>query len=88
MHLLLTHALLDGQSVLITHSGRQPSYGLPMYPSMQVHDPALCFSLHIAFAPHGVGEHGVEKASICKIWRVHSKKGSPVNPIAHRQIGE
>lgn len=64
-HLLLIHALLDGQSVFITHSGLQLSYGFPKYPSIQEHAPALFFSLHIAFEPHGDGEQGVTFGSDC-----------------------
>lgn len=30
LHLLLIHALLDGQSEFRVHSGLQPSYGFPM----------------------------------------------------------
>lgn len=53
-HLFLMHALFLGQSLLRTHSGRQPWYGSPWYSGKQVHIPLL----HSAFAPHGEGEQG------------------------------
>jgi len=53
------HALFDGQSVLSTHSGLQPSYGLPMYSGKQVQDPAPFCSRQMAFAPQGEGVQGV-----------------------------
>lgn len=56
------HALFPGQSELDTHSGRQPSYGLPRYPSLQTQDPALFCSLQTAFDPQGDGEHGVNNS--------------------------
>lgn len=59
MHLFLTQALLDGQSVFKTHSGLQPSYGFPRYSGRQLQDPAPFCSRHTAFAPHGEGTQGV-----------------------------
>lgn len=53
VHLFLTHALSRGQSVLSTHSGRQPTYGSPCCSSMQEHTP----SMQIALLPHGDGLH-------------------------------
>lgn len=58
MHLLRTHALFAGQSELSVHSGRHPSYGLPMYSARQEQDPALFCILHMEFAPHGNGIQG------------------------------
>lgn len=87
-HLLFRQALFEEQSVLTTHSGRQPSYGLPIYPSMQVQDPAFCLSLHSAFTPHGDGEQGLESISICIGSWLHPKNGSPVMPWGHKHIGE
>jgi len=52
-HLWNMHALSRRQSVLITHSGRQPAYGSPKYSSMHVQIPLL----HWAFWPHGDGLH-------------------------------
>jgi hypothetical protein len=58
LHLLFVHALSREQSVLSTHSGRQPVYGSPKYSGKQEQDPAPLRSLHIAFAPHGEGLQG------------------------------
>lgn len=55
LHFELMHAVFDEQSELITHSGRQPSYGFPKYSGRQEQDPAPLSSLHMAFAPHGDG---------------------------------
>lgn len=55
---------------------------------MQVHEPAFCFSLHIAFDPQGDGEQGVISISAFKISLVQPKNGSPVYPKAHKHIGE
>ena len=44
---------VDGQSVSTTHSGRQPSYGLPIYSGKHSQSPFL----HIAFGPQGDGLH-------------------------------
>lgn len=51
-------ANIDGQSVLITHSGRHPSYGLPTNVSAHLQDPAPFLSVHIALSPQGDGSHG------------------------------
>lgn len=58
LHLFCMQANLDGQSVLITHSGRQPSYGLPTNDSAHLQDPAPFLSVHIALSPQGDGSHG------------------------------
>lgn len=70
-HLFRIHALSDAQSELITHSGLQPSYGLPIYSGKQEHEPAPFRSLQTAFAPHGDGEHGFcwESCSAVMIWK-------------------
>jgi len=51
--------LLRSQSEFVTHSGLQPVYGSPKYSGKQEHEPAPLRSLHIAFAPHGDGLHGI-----------------------------
>lgn len=58
LHLLFTHALVLVQSVLRTHSGRQPEYGSPKYSGRHVHEPAPLRSLQIALTPQGDGLHG------------------------------
>lgn len=55
-------ALFEGQSEFSTHSGRQPSYGLPMYSGKQTQAPAPLFSLQIAFDPHGDGSQGERRS--------------------------
>lgn len=50
--------MFEAQSVLIIHSGLQPSYGFPKYPGKQLHDPALFCSLHMALTPQGDGVQG------------------------------
>lgn len=59
LHLLLVHDLSCGQSEFVTHSGLQPIYGSPKYSGKHVQEPAPPCSLHIAFAPHGDGLHGL-----------------------------
>lgn len=63
-------ALFDGQSEFNMHSGRQPSYGLPIYSGKHVQEPAPFCSLHMAFAPQGDGTHGVRLSSITGAIRV------------------
>lgn len=53
-HLFLMQAFVLSQSVLNTHSGRQPVYGSPWYSGRQVQVP----SRHSALGPHGDGLHG------------------------------
>jgi len=53
-HLFRIQALSLEQSVLSTHSGRQPEYGSPWYSGRQVQPP----SRHWAFGPQGDGLHG------------------------------
>lgn len=57
-HLLRMQVRVEGQSELKTHSGRQPSYGFPIYSGRQMQDPALFCCLHWVFAPHGDGLQG------------------------------
>lgn len=59
MHLLRVHALFEGQSELYMHSGRQLSYGFPIYSGKQTQEPAPLRSLHMAFVPHGEGTQGL-----------------------------
>lgn len=47
-HLCCIQALSREQSLLITHSGRQPTYGFPKYSGRHVQIPAL----HWVFDPH------------------------------------
>lgn len=51
-------ARFEGQSELTVHSGRHPSYGLPIYSGKQAQDPTLFCSLQIAFEPQGDGVQG------------------------------
>lgn len=53
------HALSAGQSDDRTHSGRQPSYGFPWYPSIQRQAPTPFRWIHSAFDEHGLGSHGL-----------------------------
>lgn len=80
------HALFDGQSVFRTHSGRQPSYGFPIYSGRQIHAPAPFCSRHWAFAPHGEGLQGVLISSIT-VGGAQDVNGSPINPVKHTQFG-
>lgn len=68
-------ALLDAQSVFTTHSGRQPSYGLPICSGRQLQEPAPFCSLQIAFAPQGEGTQGVG-LSLGNDWAVKKIKSS------------
>lgn len=54
-HLLRIHALSLGHSLLRTHSGRQLSYGLPVYSGRHSQIPS---PWQIAFGPQGEGWHG------------------------------
>lgn len=54
MHLFLRQVLSRGHSEFKMHSGRQASYGLPMYSGRHSQSPFL----QIAFGPHGDGLHG------------------------------
>lgn len=87
-HLFLTQALFDGQSEFKTHSGRQPSYGLPKWSSMQVHEPAPFCSRQTAFAPQGDGMHGlICSTTISCRWAWQPVNGSPWYPWRHWQFG-
>lgn len=68
-HLFRMQARFDGQSEFRTHSGRQPSYGFPVYSGRQVHDPALFCCLQMALAPQGVGLQGSNR-SIGYVWTI------------------
>lgn len=87
LHLLFIQALFDGQSVFRTHSGRQPSYGFPMYSGKQIHAPAPFCSRHWAFAPQGDGWQGVRISSTAVGGVVHEVNGSPMNPVIQIQFG-
>ena len=52
------HALLDGQSALIVHSGLHATYGSPRYSGIHVHAAAPFLSEQRAFCPHGDGLQG------------------------------
>lgn len=58
-HLLLIHDRVLGQSLFMTHSGLQPTYGSPKYSGKQEHEPAPLCSLQIALTPQGFGLHGI-----------------------------
>jgi len=45
-HLFRLQALLDGQSWLSTHSGRQPMYGSPKYSGIHTQEPAPSLTRH------------------------------------------
>lgn len=59
MHLFLEQALSRGQSLFMTHSGRQPEYGSPWYSGRHEQEP----SRQTAFGPHGDGLQGSETGS-------------------------
>lgn len=46
MHFWFTHALFDGQSLLMTHSGRQLG-AEPIIPGRQSHSALLFTALHV-----------------------------------------
>lgn len=56
-HLLLTHACVDGQSGLMTHSGRQFG-GAPTYPGRHEQAGLLPLFWHWALGPQGEGTQG------------------------------
>lgn len=58
-HLFRTHCNFEGQSELMMHSGRHPSYGFPTYSVRHWHEPTPFCSRHTAFDPHGLGTQGV-----------------------------
>ena len=64
MHLRLEHALLAGQSELDTHSGRHCEYGSPKYPRIHLHVALLFLGEQLAFAPQGLGKHGLIGPSV------------------------
>ena len=53
LHLFFRQVLSRGHSELRIHSGRQASYGLPIYSGKHSQSPFL----HIAFGPQGDGLH-------------------------------
>ena len=57
MHFWLMHALFDGQSLLITHSGRQLGAD-PIIPGKQSHSALLFTALQVLYGPHGGGLQG------------------------------
>ena len=63
-HLFRWQALLDGQSELTTHSGRQATYGSPKYSGIHWQAAARLRSLHTALDPHGEGWHGLITSGI------------------------
>ena len=64
-HLFLWHALSDGQSALMVHSGLHATYGSPKYSSIHVHAAAPFLSEHRALDPHGDGLQGSGLCVIC-----------------------
>lgn len=58
LHLLPTHAKCDGQSWLMTHSGRQLG-GAPNIPGRQEQTARSSTERHSAFGPQGDGMQGV-----------------------------
>jgi len=76
------HVLSVGQSELSTHSGRQPSYGLPWYSSIHLQAAAPFRSIHSAFGPHGDGWHGFGGSSCCG---THCTKALPAYPVGQEQ---
>lgn len=69
-HLDRMQPRFDGQSELITHSGRHPSYGLPKNSGKHIHEPTPFCSLQMAFGPHGdgvQGEVGITKDKVYKV---------------------
>lgn len=57
MHFLSRQALSNGQSVLSTHSGWQPTEGSPSKPSIHVHTARPPNTWQYALAAHGLGWH-------------------------------
>lgn len=58
MHFWLTHALFNGHSELVTHSGLHVG-GLPKNPGTQEQTACWLISLHWLFGPHGEGTQGL-----------------------------
>lgn len=61
-HFILIHALLDGHSLLLEHSGLQYG-GEPRKSGIQVQDGVPEFALQMEFGPQGDGVHGVPTSS-------------------------
>ena len=79
-HFRFLHALLDGHSGLIVHSGLQATYGSPKYSGIQVHAAALFLSEQTAFVPQGLGLQGstTSVGTGGVVILVHAIKASPV----------
>lgn len=58
MHFCETHALSEGHSALMTHSGLQFG-GVPLYSCMHVHIACSLCVLQMLFGPQGEGVQGV-----------------------------
>lgn len=81
--------LSRAQSLLTTHSGRQPLYGSPKYSGRQVQEPAPLRSRHSAFGPQGEGEQGVKRSSGTTVGcGLQPANGSPEYPLSQLQTGE
>lgn len=78
MHLLLTQALLRGQSGLITHSGRHPLVdGDPSYPSKHSQMAAPFITRQRVFGPHGDGTHGFDGIGSIQLFSEYYKTIKP-----------
>lgn len=59
IHFVFEHALFNGQSALIVHSGRHPvPSGVPKNPGKHSHRALSFDDLQTVFIPHGDGLHG------------------------------
>ena len=80
LHFFWIQARWLGHSVLMRHSGLQPTYGSPMWSGIQRQDPALSRALHSALAPQGEGLQGSMISGLVMISgrREQPEKGSPL----------
>lgn len=62
--MLFEQALFEGQSLFVTHSGRQPRYGSPKYPCAHLQAPTEFFSVQIELGPQGEGLQGFVSSSL------------------------
>jgi hypothetical protein len=79
-HFWFLHALSEGHSAFVEHSGLQATYGSPKYSGMHWHAAALFLSEQTALDPHGEGLQGliisVGTTGVVILW--HATKASPV----------
>ena len=87
-HFFWTQAKWLGHSVLIRHSGLQPTYGSPMWSLIHLQAPALSLAEHSALAPQGEGLQGSTGSGLVMTSgrREQPEKGSPVYLVGQVQM--